>query len=236
VQMEQKYIEEFVLMSGYAPSHPDAEYNCKTDAYACSAFFTDVTFRNGYPHVYVVPFNTGAANVVTQVPVRTLPPSNPTAFAFTSINNIVTSDEDSLAVEYAVFGSAGWTLSSNSSNFVNAATGENSWSSRTASGQYYLTSVAAPIEFEVVLANPWLPRSVAGAELDQYLLDELLPAKPGSHPISSITDYIVKRARLGGYLARTHDPPPGNAVIWRGLSRLTDIELDIMIGVQLVGN
>jgi hypothetical protein len=25
-------------------------------------------------------------------------------------------------------------------------------------------------------------------------------------------------------------------LIWRGMSRLTDIELDIMIGVQLVGN
>jgi len=33
--------------------------------------------------------------------------------------------------------------------------------------------------------------------------------------------YIVKLARLGGYLARAHDPPPGNTVIWRGLSRLT---------------
>jgi hypothetical protein len=31
-------------------------------------------------------------------------------------------------------------------------------------------------------------------------------------------------------------PPPGNTVIWRGLSRLTDIELGIMIGAQLVGN
>jgi hypothetical protein len=68
------------------------------------------------------------------------------------------------------------------------------------------------------------------------LLDELLPAKPGSHPVSSITDYIVKLARLGGYLARTHDPPPGTTVIWSGLSRLTDIELGIMIGVQLVSN
>jgi hypothetical protein len=26
-------------------------------------------------------------------------------------------------------------------------------------------------------------------------------------------------------LARTRDPPPGNTVIWRGLSRLTDIAL-----------
>jgi hypothetical protein len=25
---------------------------------------------------------------------------------------------------------------------------------------------------------------------------------------------------LGGYLGRSSDPPPGNMVIWRGLSRL----------------
>jgi hypothetical protein len=37
--------------------------------------------------------------------------------------------------------------------------------------------------------------------------------------------YLTKLARLGGYLARAGDPPPGNVVIWRGLSRLTDIEL-----------
>jgi hypothetical protein len=36
---------------------------------------------------------------------------------------------------------------------------------------------------------------------------------------------IVKLARLGGYLARAGDPPPGNKVIWRGLCRLTDIQI-----------
>jgi hypothetical protein len=30
---------------------------------------------------------------------------------------------------------------------------------------------------------------------------------------------------MGGYLARGHDPPPGNTVMWRGLTRLMDIEL-----------
>jgi DNA topoisomerase-3 len=38
------------------------------------------------------------------------------------------------------------------------------------------------------------------------------------------------------YLARAKDPPPGNAVMWRGMSRLTDIELGFFIGAQLVGN
>lgn len=76
----------------------------------------------------------------------------------------------------------------------------------------------------------------AFTELDQYLLDELLPDKPTKPVNATLGHYIVKLARLGGYLARAHDPPPGNIVIWRGLSRLTDIELGIMIGAQLVGN
>jgi len=40
----------------------------------------------------------------------------------------------------------------------------------------------------------------------------------------------------GGYLARANDPPPGNTVMWRGLSRLTDIALGAMVGVKLAGN
>lgn len=43
--------------------------------------------------------------------------------------------------------------------------------------------------------------------------------------------YLTKLARLGGYLARSRDPPPGIIVIWRGLARLTDIE----IGADLAG-
>jgi hypothetical protein len=76
----------------------------------------------------------------------------------------------------------------------------------------------------------------AFTELDQYLLDELVPNKGSPPQVPSLGHYIVKLARLGGYLARAHDPPPGNTVIWRGMSRLIDIELGIMIGVQLVGN
>jgi hypothetical protein len=52
----------------------------------------------------------------------------------------------------------------------------------------------------------------------------------------ALSRYLIKLAQLGGYLARSSDPPPGNMVIWRGLSRLVDIELGAMIGAQLVGN
>jgi hypothetical protein len=37
--------------------------------------------------------------------------------------------------------------------------------------------------------------------------------------------YLTKLSRLGGYLARTSDPPPGNTVVWRGLRRLVDIQI-----------
>jgi hypothetical protein len=48
--------------------------------------------------------------------------------------------------------------------------------------------------------------------------------------------YLTKIARLGGYLARASYPPPGNVVMWRGLSRMTDIELGVAIGAKFVGN
>ena len=43
--------------------------------------------------------------------------------------------------------------------------------------------------------------------------------------LTSLNEYIVHLARLGGYLARKDDSPPGNMVIWRGLSRLQDLKL-----------
>jgi hypothetical protein len=76
----------------------------------------------------------------------------------------------------------------------------------------------------------------AFTELDQYLLDELTPDKPTASRRPALAHYIIKLTRLGGYLARMHYLPPGNTVIWRGLLRLTEIELGIIIGARLVGN
>lgn len=53
---------------------------------------------------------------------------------------------------------------------------------------------------------------------------------------ATLSSYLIKIAKLGGYLARTHDPPPGNIVMWRGLSRLTDISLGATIAAELMGN
>ena len=78
---------------------------------------------------------------------------------------------------------------------------------------------------------------LALSSLEVRLLDRLVPnkaARQQSKP--SLSVYLTKLARLGGYLARAHDPPPGNLVMWRGISRLTDIQLGFLLGTQLVGN
>jgi hypothetical protein len=71
--------------------------------------------------------------------------------------------------------------------------------------------------------------------LEIRLLDQLVKDKTSS-PALTLAHYLTKIARLGGYLARAKDPPPGNMVLWRGLSRLTDIELGASLGMRLVGN
>lgn len=84
---------------------------------------------------------------------------------------------------------------------------------------------------------PTAPPTVALTPLEAHVLDRLPcgPTKPHHQP-RTLSDYLMKIARLGGYLARSKDPPPGNMVMWRGLSRLTDIEIGFIAGVELVGN
>jgi len=150
-QMEQKYIKEFVVMNGFAPS--GTETNCSEDPLACSRFFANVTGQNGFPPVYVVPLNTGATSVVTQIPNSSLPLTSPSAYAAQSIGGSAeTADEDALAFVFGVLGGTGWKISANSTNWVDASTGMNTWSSKKASGQYYLTPAYSAAYFESVLA------------------------------------------------------------------------------------
>ena len=54
--------------------------------------------------------------------------------------------------------------------------------------------------------------------------------------LKNVAHYVLTLAKLGGYLNRKNDGPPGNTVLWRGLTRLTDIHLGVEFGKQLVGN
>jgi len=77
---------------------------------------------------------------------------------------------------------------------------------------------------------------LALTEIEIGLLDELLKDKPPNRPPKkTLSTYLEKIARLGGYLGRKGDSPPGNTVMWRGMSRLTDIALGFNLAVKLSG-
>ena len=86
-------------------------------------------------------------------------------------------------------------------------------------------------------AKPDLEPAPVLTGLETKILDRLVPDSTTDPPDArTISLYLTKIARLGGYLARTKDPPPGNIVIWRGLSRLNDIALGATLQIDDVGN
>ncbi|MBM3300862.1 MAG: IS4 family transposase, partial [Deltaproteobacteria bacterium] len=80
------------------------------------------------------------------------------------------------------------------------------------------------------------PAEAVFTSTERQLLDHLVQDRKVSRTAArSLSSYITKVARLGGYLDRANDPPPGNIVMWRGLSRLVDIEFGFTMAT-LVGN
>jgi hypothetical protein len=85
--------------------------------------------------------------------------------------------------------------------------------------------------------SPSSPAKLAITNDEISLLDHLVKNNNDKQSRNKkLSDYITKIAKLGGYLARASDPPPGNIVMWRGLSRLTDIELGFNLAIKIVGN
>jgi hypothetical protein len=82
--------------------------------------------------------------------------------------------------------------------------------------------------------TPDAPAESALTRTEIDILDRVAEQAPAAK--RTVSHYLVAIARLGGYLARTKDPPPGNTVVWRGLTRLTDIQLGFELHSQLVGN
>ena len=64
--------------------------------------------------------------------------------------------------------------------------------------------------------------------------------QPRKNAARNLAFYITAVARLGGYLDRKSDPPPGTTVIWRGFTRLSDLNEGFLTaeiqGQKLVGN
>jgi hypothetical protein len=114
---------------------------------------------------------------------------------------------------------------------------------RTADRLANLVSVFCIISWRVLWLTmlsrtaPETPPTVALTDREIVLLDRLV-GNAGNRKTQSGTllFYLTKLARLGGYLARASDPPPGNMVVWRGLTRLTDIVLGAELTANYVGN
>src|SRR5450631_2565418 len=83
-----------------------------------------------------------------------------------------------------------------------------------------------------------LKPTLAFTPLEVELLKRLIPDPTDreSRHRPSLNTCLTQLARLGGYLNRAGDAPAGNTVIWRGMSRLTDIEIGFQMGAQDVGD
>jgi hypothetical protein len=81
-------------------------------------------------------------------------------------------------------------------------------------------------------AAPDAPPTIALTSSEIAILDHFV-SKSGNRSAkpNTLQLYLTKLARLGGYLARASDPPPGNTVVWRGLRRIADIQL----GAEMTG-
>jgi hypothetical protein len=79
-----------------------------------------------------------------------------------------------------------------------------------------------------------IPPETALTDLERQLLDLRVKDKA---PVArkDLHYYLTKIARLGGYLNRASDPPPGNIVMWRGLSKLADMTIGAEIALGDVG-
>ena len=76
------------------------------------------------------------------------------------------------------------------------------------------------------------PPKFALTDIEIKILDQVVKDDQSKE----LSNYLIKIARLGGYLNRASDPPPGNTIMWRGLARLVDIQLGFNLAVKIVGN
>ena len=79
--------------------------------------------------------------------------------------------------------------------------------------------------FWLTMVNRTNPKTSADAvftETEIAILNRVAGQSDKPAP-KNVAHYLIVVAKLGGYLNRRNDGSPGNIVLWRGLSRLTDI-------------
>ena len=106
-----------------------------------------------------------------------------------------------------------------------------------AAAGYTLTATASGLTSAVSTAftvSAGAPAKLVFTEVEMKLLEHLVPAKDGATK-KTVGRFLTLLVRLGGYLNRKRDAPPGNMVQWRGMARLTDIHLGFSLAKD-VGN
>jgi hypothetical protein len=77
------------------------------------------------------------------------------------------------------------------------------------------------------LIKDWKQKAFAYDGLIYMMLTEesegLVPLYIGK--AETLGNFLLRLARLGGYLNRTRYTPPGNILLWRGMARLTHIHI-----------
>lgn len=82
---------------------------------------------------------------------------------------------------------------------------------------------------------PQAPAELAFTRTEIELLERVVHDSSHNAQAPPLVRNVIRLAQLGGYLARASDPPPGNAVMWRGMRRLTDIQLGYELALKRSG-
>jgi hypothetical protein len=76
---------------------------------------------------------------------------------------------------------------------------------------------------KVSRSAPELPYNIAFNKKEKEAIIKLNISDGKSPPsCKNLSECVSAIARLGGYLNRKSDPPPGSIVLWRGMQRLLD--------------
>ena len=68
---------------------------------------------------------------------------------------------------------------------------------------------------------PELPMDLLFSDLEITVLERYCESRGVEKP-ANLGESVRLVAKLGGYLGRNHDPPPGAEVLWRGLRKLSN--------------
>jgi hypothetical protein len=82
--------------------------------------------------------------------------------------------------------------------------------------------------FWLTMISRSAPQAAAGLAFSQTEIEQLerVVREPDHNAQAPpLLRNVMRLAQLGGHLARANDPPPGNTVMWRGMRRLTHIQL-----------